>query len=525
MTFLSQTLVSHTVSDERRDDQDDPRADVADRAGCSATRCCADDAATRMPPLRRTSRRRSGSTRSAARTEGRDHARNVDLEEHDRRRTARRAPGKASAASEERVQPVGDRGADVARVVRTARADAEQKRDAERGDPGDLEFQPLSSRSASGERVPWNLSFLRHTLRSSLDRRPPSSFSAATKPDKNCSSKRCASSTRRHRSRARTSNTSTSRSRAAARRRTRRARGGRRDEARTASGSKPRRSRPKQRRRRLAQRDPAPSDRRQSDRAHRPQLPGVRPVAGIHAPISVVRMAVGDAYGAKEWREGEGDDEVALPHRSDRAASAASSPSTRSCTRARWAPRFSADPKYTVSPVYEGMLKEEMDAAAARHPDVAYEPQLIDATYALLISTAGDAAGHPVAQSRRRLPLRPGHAALRLDRRRRIGAARPSTRELKPDGRDGRSAARHRAAALREERRQPDGDDPGRRRAALVRRRPAGRQRLARDLRGRLEAVREGTATADLGGHATTTEFTDAVIEGVRRKLDVWSTL
>ncbi len=46
-------------------------------------------------------------------------------------------------------------------------------------------------------------------------------------------------------------------------------------------------------------------------------------------------------------------------------------------------------PKYTVSPVYEGMLKEEMDAAAARHPDVDYDPQLIDATYALLLSAAG----------------------------------------------------------------------------------------------------------------------------------------
>lgn len=44
-----------------------------------------------------------------------------------------------------------------------------------------------------------------------------------------------------------------------------------------------------------------------------------------------------------------------------------------------------------MSPIYEGMLKEEMDAAAARYPDVRYEPQLIDATYALLISSAGDA--------------------------------------------------------------------------------------------------------------------------------------
>ena len=41
------------------------------------------------------------------------------------------------------------------------------------------------------------------------------------------------------------------------------------------------------------------------------KLPRVRPVAGIHAPISVVRMAVGDAYGAKEWRRWEGGDEIA----------------------------------------------------------------------------------------------------------------------------------------------------------------------------------------------------------------------
>src|SRR3954452_19492643 len=42
------------------------------------------------------------------------------------------------------------------------------------------------------------------------------------------------------------------------------------------------------------------------------RIPGVAPLGGVHAPISVVRMAVGDAYGAKEWREGEGDDEAAF---------------------------------------------------------------------------------------------------------------------------------------------------------------------------------------------------------------------
>src|SRR5580765_5819190 len=33
------------------------------------------------------------------------------------------------------------------------------------------------------------------------------------------------------------------------------------------------------------------------------RIPGVVPLGGVHAPISIVRMAVGDAYGAKEWRE------------------------------------------------------------------------------------------------------------------------------------------------------------------------------------------------------------------------------
>src|ERR1700690_1849266 len=42
------------------------------------------------------------------------------------------------------------------------------------------------------------------------------------------------------------------------------------------------------------------------------RIPGVVPFGGVHAPISVVRMAVGDAYGAQEWREGEGDSEVAF---------------------------------------------------------------------------------------------------------------------------------------------------------------------------------------------------------------------
>ena len=37
--------------------------------------------------------------------------------------------------------------------------------------------------------------------------------------------------------------------------------------------------------------------------------------------------------------------------------------------------------------------------------------------------------------------------------------------------------------------------------------------------------VRRDTRTADLNGHASTSEFTDAVIERVVAKLDAWSAL
>ena len=122
------------------------------------------------------------------------------------------------------------------------------------------------------------------------------------------------------------------------------------------------------------------------------RIPGVTPVAGVHHPIAVCRMAVGDAYGAEQWREESGDDEIA--YRTERIS--------RSVCRAvaeysfRTAERLDArvygGPKWTVSPVYEGMLKEELDAAAERHPDVPYEPVLIDATYAGLVAGGPDSA-------------------------------------------------------------------------------------------------------------------------------------
>src|SRR5689334_8522023 len=41
------------------------------------------------------------------------------------------------------------------------------------------------------------------------------------------------------------------------------------------------------------------------------RIPGVTPVGGIHHPIAVCRMAVGDAYGADQWREKADGDELA----------------------------------------------------------------------------------------------------------------------------------------------------------------------------------------------------------------------
>jgi hypothetical protein len=101
-------------------------------------------------------------------------------------------------------------------------------------------------------------------------------------------------------------------------------------------------------------------------------------------------MAVGDAYETEEGREGEGLDEVA--YRTERITRrhcrAVSEFAFRHAER-MWVKIFGG-PKYTVSPVYEGMLKEELDAAAARYPAMHYEPQLINATYALLLTNAGD---------------------------------------------------------------------------------------------------------------------------------------
>ncbi len=118
------------------------------------------------------------------------------------------------------------------------------------------------------------------------------------------------------------------------------------------------------------------------------RIPGFAPPAPVVHPIVVVRMAVGDAYGAEERRTGDpgsAGEQAWRTERIDRAV-CRSVAEYAFLTAARMSACVYGGPKWTVSTVYEGMLKEEMDAAAARHPDVVYRPTLIDAAYAGLIT-------------------------------------------------------------------------------------------------------------------------------------------
>ena len=221
-------------------------------------------------------------------------------------------------------------------------------------------------------------------------------------------------------------------------------------------------------------------------------------------------MAVGDAYGAKEWREGEGEEEVAF--RTERIE-------RRICRSVaefafRQAERMNAKvfggPKYTVSPTYEGMLKEEMDAAAERHPDVPYEPQLIDATFALLLAQTGAPLVIPALNrdgdilSDLVLPLFGSIAGSEsmlvafddeyVPRALMAEAAHGTAPSL-----FGKDVANPMAMILAG--------------AALLTHADEEAQAAGRAIReATLEAVAEGIRTADLGGHAGSREFTDEVI-------------
>lgn len=258
------------------------------------------------------------------------------------------------------------------------------------------------------------------------------------------------------------------------------------------------------------------------------RIPQVAPVAGVHYPISVVRMAVEDSYGAEERREPEGSDEVAYRvdriHRSN--CKAVAEYSFRTAKKLHG--RVFGGPKYTVSPVYEGMLKEELDAAAERHPDVPYQPLLIDATYAALVGGGADVPLVIPALNRDGdclsdlvLPMFGSIAGaesvvLSFDENYETTIVMAEAPHGTAPGLMGKDIANPMAMIMA---------------GAAVLHYAAERGNEAADIASRamyesaLETAATGIRTPDLGGHATTTEFTGKVISRVRTKVEIWSSL
>src|SRR5690348_2230051 len=254
------------------------------------------------------------------------------------------------------------------------------------------------------------------------------------------------------------------------------------------------------------------------------RIPGVRPVAGVHAPISVIRMAVDDAYGAREWREGHDLDEWA--YRTEKI-------SRRTCRivaeyafahARRIEAKVFGGPKFTVSPVYEGMFKEELDAAATRHPDVRYEPHLIDATYALLLATTGEALVIPALN-------RDGDTLsdLVMQMFGTIAGAESTLLAFDDDGaiKVAMTEAPHGTAPALE------GKNVANPMAMILAvasllgymKGEQARRTSRAVYEAALETVSDGIRTADLGGQASTTDFTNEVVRRVKTKVEVWSAL
>ena len=268
------------------------------------------------------------------------------------------------------------------------------------------------------------------------------------------------------------------------------------------------------------------------------RIPGVTPVAGVHHPISVCRMAVGDAYGAEQWREDVDGDELAHRTETIRRSDCAAVAEFSFREAERIGGRVYGGPKWTVSPIYEGMLKEEMDAAAERHPACGYEPVLIDATLAGLVTGAateslvipclnrdGDLLSDLV------LPMFGSIAGaesvlLALDDELKTSVAMAEAPHGTAPALEGKDVANPMAMILAvgallhyagdTTASADDVDEEVAKKA----------EKASRAVyEAVLETVAGGVRTSDLGGHSSTTEFTDAVIELVGRKLEVWASL
>jgi isocitrate/isopropylmalate dehydrogenase len=170
------------------------------------------------------------------------------------------------------------------------------------------------------------------------------------------------------------------------------------------------------------------------------------------------------------------------------------------------------------------MLKEELDAAAERHPDVRYRPMLIDATYAALIGHSGDALVVPALNrdgdclSDMVLQLFGSIAGaesllLAFDDEFQASAVMAEAPHGTAPALQGKNVANPLAMILAGA-------------SVLTHMRDPVASQVSRAIyEAALEAVAEDVRTADLGGGTGTDEFTDEVIKRVRTKLDVWAAL
>jgi 3-isopropylmalate dehydrogenase len=260
------------------------------------------------------------------------------------------------------------------------------------------------------------------------------------------------------------------------------------------------------------------------------RLPGVNPVAGVHYPVSIVRMAVDDAYGAEQWRDGRPGAPTEVAYRTEKIVRSTCRAVAEYAFRTaeKMQARIYGGPKWTVSPVYEGMLKEEMDGAADRHPEVEYRPVLIDATYAGLLSGAADVPLVIPALNRDGdclsdlvLPMFGSIAGaesvlLAFDEDYETKVAMAEAPHGTAPALQGKDLANPLAMILA---------CGALLRHAAERHGPEAEQASRAIYEAALETVASGIKTPDLGGHSGTTEFTDAVLHRVRTKLEIWSSL
>ncbi|MBE2315088.1 isocitrate dehydrogenase [Solirubrobacter sp. CPCC 204708] len=259
------------------------------------------------------------------------------------------------------------------------------------------------------------------------------------------------------------------------------------------------------------------------------RIPGVvGPVSGVYHPISVVRMAVDDAYGAKQWREGDEDEEAAfMTMRISRSTCRAVAEYSFMFAE-RIGAKVYGGPKWTVSPIYDGLLKEEMDAAAAKYSSVVYQPVLIDALYAGLISGAADSPLVIPALNRDGdclsdlvMPMFGSIAGaesvlLSFDADYNVQVAMAEAPHGTAPSLFGKNLANPMAMLLA----------CGSVLSYAGAKGHAGADRASRAVyESVLEATASGVKTIDLGGHATTSEFTDDVLDRIRTKMEVWSSL